>query len=387
MIQVTVQGDPSPPVIGLLEQTLGKLVGLRGVRHAVLGVEAGNGDWRWTGAAGQADPTGSPMTPETPYCLASVTKLYIGCAVLRLQEQGRLSLEDRLVDILPAEWLSGLHRYRGVDHTATLTLRHLIAHASGLPEYLAEAPRGQLALLDEVVKSGDMSWDIEEVLRRARAVDSAHFAPRSFAGRRFRVHYSDTNFQLLMAVMEAVTGQSTDVLFDTLICEPLGLSQTWQPGSPAAASMPAAAVPWAGDTPMQVPMALQSFRDLFSTAEETLCFIRSLLSGTIFDDPATAGLMQQQWNPFGFSLLPIAPSWPIEYGLALMRFTTPAWLRPLMDTGTLIGHSGATGSWLFYAPEADLYVSGTVDQLTAAAVPYRQLPGLIKGLRGCAGKR
>lgn len=380
MVLSTHQGAVPPGVKALLESTVQELADLRGVRHAIMGVEPRDGSYRWIGAAGVADPAGTPMKPETPYCLASVTKLYIGAAVLRLQEQGRLSIDDPLTDHLPTRLVSGLHRRRGLDRTAELTLRHLLGHASGLPEYLSEAPKGKKALLDRVVERGDLSWDKTDVVEMVRATRGAHFAPRPFDGRRHRVQYSDTNFQLLIAVIESVTQHPIHEVFATLIYEPLGLTRTWHPGTPQAASMPPAAMPWAGDEPFDRPQALASFGDLFSTAEDTLTFFRVLMTGELFDDPATAKLMWRHWNPFGFSLIPIAPGWPIEYGLAMMRFQTPRFLKPLLSIPTLIGHTGASGSWLFYAPDLDVYFTGTVDQLTAPAVPFKQVPRLIKRL-------
>lgn len=384
MVQSICQGNVPPEIRDLLEAAVGELAAARGIRHAIIGVEPGNGTYRWIGAAGIAEPGGPPMTPETPYCLASVTKLYIGAAILRLQELGRLSIDDPLISHLPAELISGLHWRHGRDRTAELTLRHLLAHASGLPEYLSEAPRGRKALLERVVEEGDLSWELADVVSMTRAVGRAHFVPRPFDGRRHTVRYSDTNFQLLMGVIEAVTGQSIDEAFAELLYQPLGLQRTWHPGTAAAAGMPAAASIWAGDQPLDCPLALRSFRDLFSTAAETLCFFRALIRGTLFDDPATARLMREHWNPLALSLVPTSPGWPIEYGLAMMRFQVPRLLRPFMSTPTLLGHSGASGSWLFYAPDPDLYVTGTVDQLTAPAVPYRQIPPLLQRLAAVA---
>jgi D-alanyl-D-alanine carboxypeptidase len=386
MVQSHGQGDVPQGVGELLESIVQDLMRTRGVRHAIVGVEPGDRSYRWIGAAGSAVAAGAAMTPETPYCLASVTKLYIGAAVLRLQEQGRLSLDDLLADHLPPEMLTGLHRRRGVDRTADLTLRHLLGHASGLPEYLTEAPKGKKGLLDLVVEE-DRSWDTSDVMDMVRAAPGAHFAPRPFDGRRHTIQYSDTNFQLLIAVIEAVTGLPYHEAFATLLYRPLGLTRTWHPGTPSERGMPPAAVPWAGDQPLEKPLALYSFRDLFSTATETLQFLRALVTGELFDDPATARLMQQNWNPFAFSLIPIAPGWPIEYGLAMMRFRSPSLLKPFLSVPTLIGHTGASGSWLFYAPDSDLYITGTVDQLTAAAVPFRKVPGLVRRIRLAAAER
>lgn len=143
MINSVHHGRVPRAIEHLLAHAVEELASLRGVRHAILGVEPGDRSYRCIGAAGIADSSGAPMTPETPGCLASVTKLYIGAATLRLEELGRLSIDDPLTDHLSSQMVSGLHQRRRFDRTADLTLRHLLGHASELPEYLSEALRGK----------------------------------------------------------------------------------------------------------------------------------------------------------------------------------------------------------------------------------------------------
>jgi hypothetical protein len=75
-----------------------------------------------------------------------------------------------------------------------------------------------------------------------------------------------------------------------------------------------------------------------------------------------------------------APGWPIRYGLGMMRFRfrIPRVRTPGGEVPELIGHSGSTGSWLFRCPQLDLFLSGTVDQATAGALPFRFLPRLLR---------
>lgn len=74
----------------------------------------------------------------------------------------------------------------------------------------------------------------------------------------------------------------------------------------------------------------------------------------------------------------MAPGWPIEYGLGILRFRPPWLLAPGRARPTLLGHTGASGSWLFHCPERDVYLAGTLDQTMAAAVPYRICPRLVR---------
>jgi CubicO group peptidase (beta-lactamase class C family) len=237
------------------------------------------------GAAGAADEEGRPMTPETPFWLASVTKLYIAAATLRLYEQGRLELDAAMADYLPDELVVGLHRWKGAALTGEITVRHLLGHASGLPEYLLIAPDGAKTPFDRALEEG-LEWGIREIA------------------------------------------------------------------------------------------------DLVRDAEETLRFVAAVRSGRVFDDPASAGLMSAHFNRFGFSfsLRPVGPGWPSEYGLGMLRFRLPRLFSPLRATPALFGHTGVSGSWLFHCPDLRLTLSGTVDQIAGAAVPFRFVPRLVRQL-------
>jgi CubicO group peptidase (beta-lactamase class C family) len=152
---------------------------------------------------------------------------------------------------------------------------------------------------------------------------------------------------------------------------------------------------WAGDRPLEIPLMLQSSWGIYSTAEDTLTFLRALTTGAVFDDPSTLALMQQCWKRFGLPLDRAAlrsPSWPIEYGLGIMRFHDPILrllghlprvIRPMYPAPAVIGHTGSTGSWLFYCPDLDLLLSGTVDQAAAGIVPYRFVPRILQAVDHC----
>jgi D-alanyl-D-alanine carboxypeptidase len=363
-----------------LQPIVDELVMRRGVHHAVVGVERLDGSMRWTGAAGTADPSGRPMTARIPYFIASVTKLYVAAAVLRLGEQGRLDLDAPMAAYLPPDLIAGCHRIGGIDRSDRSTVRHLLSHTSGLADYLEDRPKGGLPMIEQLLSEGDRPVPIEEVMRTAREELAPHFPPQDTASPRPRVRYSDTNYQLLMEIIGAVTGGTFAAALDDLILRPLGLTHTWVAGGEPPAGLEPPAALWAGDEVPEVPMALATIRDLNSTLDDQLAFIRALVTGRVFDDPATGGLMGERWNTFGFrlTLMPRTPTWPIQYGLGMMRFHVPRLLSPFSPVPAVVGHSGSTGSWLFHCPERDLLLAGTVDQVTAGAVPYRVVPRLLR---------
>jgi D-alanyl-D-alanine carboxypeptidase len=365
-----------------LQELLGRLGSRRNLPHAVVAVERCDGSFRWTGAVGHANPDGTPMREDTPFNVASVTKLWIATIVMKLRERGRLTLDDPITAHLPAELVGGLHRLDGTDHTDAITVRNLLAHTSGLPDCLEERPRGRPTVIERLAREGDREWPIEDLLAIARQL-RPHFPPQGPEARRVRARYSDTNFQLLIALIERVSGRPFPDAVEELLSRPLALRHTFHP---ARAPLDASTVPatiWFRDRPLIIPKALASVGDLYSTVGDTSTFLRALLDGRVFEDPASWDEMRRGWIRFGLPRDRAAlrsPSWPIEYGLGTMRFRfpfprvrTPGGTQP-----TLIGHTGSTGSWLFHCPELDLVLSGTVDQVTAGAVPYRFVPKVLR---------
>lgn len=372
----------------VLDDALDRLVGRRGIRHAVVAVEHGDGAPGAVAAGGVAAPDGEVMHPDVPFHFASVTKLYTATVVLQLWEQERLDLDTTIGALLPAALVDGIHRIDGVDRSAAITVRHLLSHTSGLPDYFLEAPTGRPSFADRIVE-GDFAYTVEDVAAQVRRLP-AHFPPQDFSAARQRARYCDTNFQLLGAVVATVTGQPLPQVVEQQILEPLHLDDTWFAGHPRVETPRVPAAMWSGDTVLDRPQAMASMAPeggLIGTAGDALAFLRALRAGSVFHRETTRAHMVARWNRFPIprdrtSIM--APSWPIEYGLGIKRFRVPWLLRAGRRSPTLLGHTGANGSWLFWCEEHDLCLAGTVDQTTAAAVPYRLVPQLARRLAGSA---
>jgi D-alanyl-D-alanine carboxypeptidase len=368
---------------GRFQQLLDGLVGRRGIHHALLAIESGDGSLKWTGTAGEADPSGRPMTPETPYFIASVTKLYYAALVLRLAERGLVDLDAPFTRYLDASLTDRLHVMAGTDRTVQITVRHLASHTSGLPDYIEDKPNKGPRFIDRVLAEGDRELPLAEVLRMVREELEPHFPPQDLAsGGPARARYSDTNFALLRAIIEAVTGRDWPDALAFELLKPLGLRHTWVAKSDPLEKPPvAAATLWGGPEPFEMPRLLASVGDLYSTVADQMAFIRALINGSAFDNADSARTMWTGWHTLGFDpTTPRLAGWPIAYAFGSMRFALPRWLTPLGTVPAVEGHSGSTGCWLFYAPEIDVFTCGTVDQVTAAAVPYRILPKVTKAL-------
>lgn len=303
----------------------------------ILRTQSGDGHVDFKGTAGDA-------TPDTCFPIASIAKMFTATLIMQLVEGGQVKLDQTVQSILPDVDLSGLHVVKGVDYAPTVTIRHALHQTSGLADYY------ESDLAADLKAGRDRSYGLEDVLQMARAL------PPQAAPDSGRSYYSDTNFQLLGAVIERVTQQSYDEALQTRICAPLGLTQT---GVLTGTDM---GLPvYHEDRVLDVPKILTSMSadgGIISTLDEMMIFLRAFMANELFQ-PQSAEEMRQ-WNKLFF---------PIQYGYGLMRIKLPLWMTLFRKTPELIGHSGASGSFAYHAPEPDIYLIGTFNQTDAPRRP------------------
>jgi D-alanyl-D-alanine carboxypeptidase len=365
-------------VDGRLTALLDRTVARRSIRHAMFAVASGDGTRRWAGAAGPADADGTPLTPDTPFFIASVTKRFIATLVLQAHERGEFGLDDAIVDHLPATVTDRLHVRKGVDHTPEITIRHLLSHTSGLPDYFDKPKTGGPSLYRQLAAGHDRSWSFDDMVRMVREEHVAHFPPQDLDTDRQRARYSDTGFQLLIRIVEVATGRPFATLLSEQILDPLRLDHTWLPGRshPAVPTVAPAAL-YAKERPLELPEMLESSNDLFSTTGDLLAFQQALIAGELFERPATTALLTERSNLLRNMI-------PNRYGLGTWIFRVSRLIGPGRRPVTLVGHAGATGTWLFHCPELDLHLAGTIDQTTfsARSAPFRLMARILRAWHG-----
>ena len=347
--------------------------------HLIVRIESADGSLCWETTATGADEVATPIRPGTPFHLASLTKMYTAALVLRLAAHNRLALTDPITAHLPAELTDRLHVLDGHDRSVAITVERLLAHASGLPDYFTEAPRGRSSLAARLTGGVDEAWTVGDVADQVRRL-RPHFVPQELDARHVRVRYSDTNYQLLGAIVEAATGAAFAATLRGELLEPLGLHHTWMAGTDGAAERPSPAPIRNRGGQLDLPLAFDSMGPdggLISTAADAIGFLRALHA----DPDGRLATMTARWHRFSFprdrSAL-LTPGWPIEYGLGIMRFRAPRVLNAGRRAAALIGHTGSTGSWAFHSPEDGLYLVGTFDNPRAAGAPYRVVPALVR---------
>ena len=329
-----------------------------GVRNCVLAVAHGDGSFAWAGAAGVADQrTGAAMTPDAPIYIASVTKLYTASAVMMLYEKGALSLDDPMAKYLPPALIRGIHTYRGRDYASEVTIAQLLSHRSGIADYYDEKAKDGKTLAELLREAPDRPWTVEQAIARARDGMTPNFAPGT------RTSYSDTNYQLLGKIVEAVAHKPLHAVFEELFFAPLGLQHTWMIGHARAGvvAAPPADV-FHGDDNITASRASGAYwadGGIVSTAGDMIVFLKALNEGRLVRRDTLERM--HRWQRWKF---------PMRYGYGTMEFELPQPLGRLAKLPPLWGHSGSTGSFLYYAKDLDLYLAGTIDQTESRMKPF-----------------
>jgi CubicO group peptidase (beta-lactamase class C family) len=161
---------------------------------------AQDGKVRFQGGYGLADVAhGVAFSPETKSRIGSITKQFTAAAILKLQEEGKLSVNDKLSKYFP-------DFPRGDE----VTLRHLLTHTSGIRSYTDKA--GFVAKVTKPIKADDL-------------LNSFKNEPFDFdPGKKW--HYDNSGYFLLGQIIEKVSGQSYGDFLQKNFFDPLGMKST-----------------------------------------------------------------------------------------------------------------------------------------------------------------
>jgi D-alanyl-D-alanine carboxypeptidase len=280
-----------------------------------------------------------PIRRPTVFKLASVTKQFTAAAVLRLVQRGQLSLDDKLARFVPE-----------LPQASTLTLRQLLVHTSGLPDY-AEDPEGQRTKSIAHTSQDMVAWI-------ARLEPEFLFEPGT------RWAYSNSNYALLGVVIERVSGKSLEVFFREELFQPAGLTRTefddpvdvvahraqgykkakTAAGGYANAEWISPTIPGAaGGLRTTVDDLLRWSHALFSGAVLQPATLRQMIApGTLSDGRTTKSGMPEAWQRGLDS----------DYGMGVFITNTSAGRR-VWHSGDIEGFS----TWLAHYPEAGVTIA------------------------------
>ena len=315
-------------------------------------------DLIWHGASGN-------LSNEQPYFIASTTKLFTTAIILRLKSEGKLNLEDKISTYLNESVMSALHVFKGKDYSNRLTIQHLLAHTSGLPDYFQGKGKNGKSLEDEIKSGNDQSWTFEQAMERTKAMK-----PLFIPGAKKKANYSDANFQLLGKIIEIITNTSFSENCTNLIIKPLGLSKTYL-YQDFTDTTPKTL--YYKDRELNIPKAMTSFGPdggIVSASAEMLIFIEAFFTGKLF--PVEYINELQKWNKIFF---------PMRSGIGIHLFKLPWFFNPTDAVPIFLGHSGLSGALAYYSPKEKVYIVGTVNQVAYPDISFKTMIKLTQTLK------
>jgi D-alanyl-D-alanine carboxypeptidase len=276
---------------------------------------------------------------------------------MKLYEEGALSLDDPISKYLPADLIKGIHFYKGKDYSNEITIEQLLAHTSGIADYYMEKGKDGKSVFDILVADPDSYWTVDGAIARTRDELQPHFAPGAGA------FYSDANFLLLGRIIENVSQKPLQTVYEDYIFRPCGCTHTWlvNLSNPQVASGAPADIFYNGRaiTRMRLNGADWADGGIISTAGDMIIFLKALNEGEIISKDVLQ--LMQEWHKLEF---------PIQYGYGTMYFELPGLMSKVTKLTPLWGHSGSTGSFLYYSEDLDLYIAGTIDNVGSDSKPF-----------------
>lgn len=233
---------------------------------------------------------GHIQAPEKAlYRIGSITKIYTATIILKLVEEGKLKLSDKLAKFYPK-----------LPSAKKITIEHLLRHRSGLHNF-TDLPEYPAFSQTEFSEQNHLS------LYKKLKID---FKPGS------KYSYSNTGYTLLTFIAQKVSGTKYEQLLSQYITNPLQLKNTYvfQQMKPSAQEVKSYfwTTEWepATNTHESIP---QGAGAIVSTPHEVAIFLRSLLQGKIISNKSLE-LMKRQQDKYGLGLLTFPYKDKVAYG-------------------------------------------------------------------------
>lgn len=215
--------------------------------------------------------TDAPLTLQSRFRLASLSKQFTAAAILRLQDEGRLSVDDpvcRWIQPCPQAW-------------APLRIHHLISHTSGIPD-LMQRP----------------GWGLRRTTPATMAELTAGSAEYSLAftpGEKLR--YNNAAFNLAADIVERASGMAFGDYLQAAFFEPLGMADTGLGDAPGLVAGHATFPE--GLTPQRQPNVsiIPGAGALYSTLDDMLVWQRALHGGRVLKPETYAAMIADHSPP------------------------------------------------------------------------------------------
>jgi D-alanyl-D-alanine carboxypeptidase len=337
---MNVESEPQKLLEAALQEQLAA-----GCPCVILEVQAPNCGFAFSGAQGFfARHSSQRVRAHDPFRAASVTKAVTATLAVYLAANQHWDLDNPVANFLPAHVSGILRKLKGLSHVNDLTIRRLLNHTSGLPDYFFDDQ-----FQTQVTKDSNRLWQPEELIEAATTVGELLFSP----GTDFS--YGDTAYVVVGMAIEHMLDRCLADAYRSHIFGPLAMEATyleWREASRGGN----VSHHYDGDTDLGDKNLSFDWAGggLITTAGDLTRFLQGLFGEALFSRRWLNELMTWQcetrWRPHSSARY-------IHYGLGLG--TNMAYGEEL------IGATGVWGAFAYYWPAGNATIAGTLNLVGA----------------------
>lgn len=277
---------------------------------------------------GDADPSGHPVTPQTPFIIGSISKTFTALALMQLVEAGKVDVDAPVQRYLPWFSLADSHA------SARITVRNLLNQTSGIPQ-----------LQDTMLWTDLDGGALERAVRSMKTAELSR--PIGTFG------YSNANYQILGLIVQHVSGESYEDYVRQHIFTPLDMRTSFASQDEAQQHGMASGYHWWFGFPVPAPLPFNRAQVpagyLISSAQDMAHYLIAQMNGGYYQDRSVL-------SPAGIAFLH-TPSAKGEYGIG--------WETAHLNGRTLMNHDGGVANFqtsLFFDPKerVGVYIAANV---------------------------
>lgn len=306
-------------------------------------VQSGEGNIDWSGSAGVSDrASGQKLNQDQTFRIASVTKTFVAASILRLWEEGKLSLDQPISEYLSPEHAQILSHDYDLEKISIL---QVLRHNAGFFDH-THAP----VFFEKVLQPGGHEWTRTEQLQLCVEAGQPTGAPgESFS-------YSDTGYIILGEIIENILGKPLGLAIPEMLdFENLGLEDTAFEGLNPQVDQARIHQYFQGQDTYSLHPSMDYFGGggLLSTTKDLSRFFLALFHGKVFKNPGTLELMLQ---PVAYASTPM-----MDYRIGIYRIE--------INGLEAFAHAGFWGTQVVYLPSLDLAMATNYSQIWKGRVP------------------
>lgn len=199
----------------------------------------------------------TPSDPNSLFKIASISKLYIAAAAVKLIDNEQLSLNQTLAELIP-EFADK------IDYADEITLEMMLQHRSGIPEFIYDTEFANSDPQETYLETATLIFD-----------KKADFKP----GKKYR--YSNTNYLLIGEILDRTLGYSHHDFINSEILQPLHLENTYSLLSEVDSNKVMSGYYVGYEDDLKMNDYTRPGGSMIATAEDVGIFLRALIDGSL----------------------------------------------------------------------------------------------------------